>query len=133
MMDQDYETLMEELERYKQEKEKIRQIVGAIGGREQSKANKWINIILIISMIGLFSVAILHHIFHLNVFLPATFYIEVGMLLISLKIIWMVHNQMKVDHFQFWVLNSIEFRLVAMAKRMAKIEKLFNNENVSEQ
>jgi hypothetical protein len=132
-MDQDYETLMEELERYKQEKEKIRQIVGAIGGREQSKANKWINIILIISMIGLFSVAILHHIFHLNVFLPATFYIEVGMLLISLKIIWMVHNQMKVDHFQFWVLNSIEFRLVAMAKRMAKIEKLFNNENVSEQ
>lgn len=119
----DYVALQEELESFKKEKEKIRQIVGAIGGRAQTRSDKWVNRLLIVSMVILFSVAILHHIFHINVFLPATFYIEIGMLLVSLKIIWMVHNQMKVNHFQFWILNSIEFRLNAIAKQMKDIEK----------
>lgn len=119
----DYESLQEELENYKREKEKIRQIVGAIGGRVQSKSHQWINISLILGMIVLFGIAIMHHVFHFNVFLPATFYIELGMLLVSMKIIWMVHNQMKVNHFQFWILNSIEFRLNSIAKKMKTIEK----------
>ena len=119
----DYESLQEELENYKREKEKIRQIVGAIGGRVQSKSRQWINISLILGMIVLFGIAIMHHVFHFNVFLPATFYIELGMLLVSMKIIWMVHNQMKVNHFQFWILNSIEFRLNSIAKKMKTIEK----------
>lgn len=118
----DYEALRGELETYKKEKEKIRQIVGAIGGRVQAKSDKWINITLITSTVLLFGIAISHHIFHINVFLPATFYIEVGMLLVSFKIIWMVHNQMKVNHFQFWILNSIEFRLNAIAKKLKDIE-----------
>ena len=113
----DYESLQEELENYKREKEKIRQIVGAIGGRVQSKSHQWMG------MIVLFGIAIMHHVFHFNVFLPATFYIELGMLLVSMKIIWMVHNQMKVNHFQFWILNSIEFRLNSIAKKMKTIEK----------
>lgn len=121
----DYEALQEELESFKKEKEKIRQIVGAIGGRVQSKSDKWVNGGLVISMILLFGIAIMHHVFHINVFLPATFYIELGMLLLSLKIIWMVHNQMKVNHFQFWILNSIEFRLNAIAKKMKDIEEVY--------
>ncbi len=120
---EDYEALKEELESYKREKEKIRQIVGAIGGRVKTKLNAWINWSLIASMVILFGIAIMHHIFHLNVFLPATFYIEMGMLFLSLKIIWMVHNQMKVNHFQFWILNSIEFRLTAIAKKIKEIDQ----------
>ena len=123
MNSHDIESLQEELESYKKEKEKIRKIVGAIGGRVQSKYDVWINIILVFSMIILFGVAIMHHVFHVNVFLPATFYIELGMLLLSLKIIWMVHNQMKVNHFQFWILNSIEFRLNAVAKKLKDLDE----------
>lgn len=119
----DYEALRTELETYKKEKEKIRQIVGSIGGRVKSKTDSWINGILIISMILLFGIAIMHHVFHVDVFLPATFYIEMGMLILSLKIIWMVHNQMKVNHFQFWILNSIEFRLNAIAKKIKEVDE----------
>jgi len=121
----DYEALKEELESYKKEKEKIRQIVGAIGGRVKSKLDSWINGVLITSMILLFGIAIMHHIFHIEVYLEPTFYIEMGMLFLSLKMIWMIHNQMKVNHFQFWILNSIEFRLNSMAKKIKEI-----NENV---
>lgn len=125
----DYEALKEELETYKKEKEKIRQIVGAIGGRVKSKVDSWINWILIVSMILLFGVAIMHHIFHIDVFLPATFYIELGMLFLSLKMIYMIHNQMKVNHFQFWILNSIEFRLNAIAKKIKEIDENVKIEN----
>ena len=37
----------------------------------------------------------------------------------------MMHQNAKVNHFQFWVLNSIEFRLNAMERRLKKaVEKL---------
>ncbi len=51
------------------------------------------------------------------------FSIEIGVLLVSLKIIWMMHKQTKVEHFQFWILNSIEFRLNDMSKKIEKIRK----------
>ena len=63
------------------------------------------------------------HVFHLHVPLPTMFSIEIGVLLVSLKIIWMMHKQTKVEHFQFWVLNSIEFRLNDLAKRISKIDE----------
>jgi len=45
------------------------------------------------------------------------------MLLVSIKIIWMIHKQGKLEHFQFWILNSIEFRLNDVSRRMKDIEK----------
>ena len=43
--------------------------------------------------------------------LPPLFSIEIGLLLVSIKIIWMIHKQMKVERFQFWILNLIEYRI----------------------
>jgi hypothetical protein len=48
---------------------------------------------------------------------------ELVLLLVSLKIIWMIHRQTKVDHFQFWVLNSIEFQINMMSKRLRELEE----------
>ena len=47
----------------------------------------------------------------------------IGVLLVSVKIIWMIHKQTKVEHFQFWILNSIEFRLNAISKKLTQMEK----------
>ena len=41
----------------------------------------------------------------------------------SIKIIWMVHNQTRVEHFQFWMLNAIEFRINELARDLRNIEK----------
>lgn len=40
--------------------------------------------------------------------------------------IWMMHNQMKVEHFQFWRLHSIEFRINSISKKVSQIEKAVN-------
>ena len=39
------------------------------------------------------------------------------------KIIWMLYETKKSNHFQFWILNSIEVRINEMAGKINKIEK----------
>lgn len=119
----DIQTLREELEEYKKEKENIRTILGQIGGKASSRREKVINIIFIFSIALLFCADISRHAFHINIPLPPMFSLELGVLLVSLKIIWMMHRQAKVEHFQFWILNSIEFRLNAVSKQISNIEK----------
>ena len=55
------------------------------------------------------------------------FSLGLGVLLVSVKIVWMIHKQAKVEHFQFWILNSIEFRLNDIAKTINRIEEQMNN------
>ncbi|MCX7040497.1 MAG: hypothetical protein NT005_15340 [Spirochaetes bacterium] len=35
----------------------------------------------------------------------------------------MIHRQTKIDHFQFWILTSIEFQVSALAKKIAALEQ----------
>ena len=37
------------------------------------------------------------------------FSIELGALLVSVKLVWMIHNQARVEHSQFWILNSLKW------------------------
>lgn len=84
------ELLLKELESFKREQERVRSLVGRIGGRTSGRQDMAINIIF---------------------------------LLVSLKIIWMIHRQTKIDHFQFWILTSIEFQVSAVAKKLAELEQ----------
>ena len=120
-------SLKEELEQYKKEKEKIRNIVGQIGGTQTAKRDRFITIVFIIFIVILFFADILRHVLHINIPLPTLFSIELGILLVSIKIIWMMHKQAKVEHFQFWILNSIEFRLNDLSKQVRNFNKQRNN------
>ncbi len=119
----DSKELMEELEQFRKEKERIRMLVGQIGGKHSQKHDHYVNIGFIAAMVFLFLLDILRHLFHINVPLPQMFSIELAVLLVSVKIIWMIHKGSKVEHFQFWVLNSIEFRLNDVTKRLREIDK----------
>lgn len=120
--DKQLELMKEELEQYKAEKERIRKYVGQIGGKNESKTDRIINIIFIIMLVALFVIDFLH-IMGVDLLITTTFTIILAILLVSLKIIWMIHKQSKVNHFQFWVLNSIEFRLNDLAKKVNKINR----------
>jgi hypothetical protein len=37
--------------------------------------------------------------------------IELATVTLSAKIIYMIHLQMRINHFQFWILSSIEWRI----------------------
>lgn len=119
----DPEALMAELEQFRREKERIRRLVGQIGGKHSQKKDHVINIVFIAAMIALLSMDLLHHFFDVKEFIPSIFSLELAVLLVSIKIIWMIHKGTKVEHFQFWVLNSIEFRLNDISKQIQEIEK----------
>ena len=115
--------LTRELRQFQVEKENIRRIVGQFGGTEFLRREKIATIIFIVLLTLLFIADISRHVFGLDVPLPPLFSIEIGILLVSFKVIWMVHNQTRVEHFQFWILNAIEFRIDQISKRLYSIEK----------
>lgn len=115
--------LTEELRQFQSEKEKIRRIVGQIGGTGSRRREKVVTVIFVVLLVLLFVADVSRHVLGIAVPLPPLFSLEVGVLLVSVKIIWMVHNQTRVEHFQFWILNSIEFRIDQMSNRLHDIER----------
>ena len=117
------EILRQELEHYKNEKDRIRKVIGQIGGASSKRQDRLINIIFLVVVLGLFAFDTAREFtgFGMSA-IPRFLSLEVVLLLVSLKIIWMIHRQTKVDHFQFWVLNSIEFQINMMSKRLKELE-----------
>ncbi|OHD71189.1 MAG: hypothetical protein A2177_04285 [Spirochaetes bacterium RBG_13_68_11] len=54
--------------------------------------------------------------------IPPFVLLEVAIFLLSLKIVWMIHLQMKLHHFQFWILNSLDFQVNELSRRMRVLE-----------
>jgi len=126
------EALRKELEDYRKEKEQIRQIIGAIGGAGGDKREKILNFIFVFLLCAIFSSDLLRHFGEFKIpYVTSMLSLEIGVLLVSVKIIWMIHKQTKVEHFQFWILNSIEFRLNAISKKLSQMEKPNSEDNDS--
>ena len=132
MEDLDPIQLKAELDQFKKEKEKIRKLMGQIGGKHQETQDRLANgvFILLISLLAVND--ILHHVFHIETPLGVDFAIGIAVLLVSIKIIWMMHKATKVEHFQFWILNSIEFRLNDVSKQLRNLEKTVVKYHTSE-
>jgi hypothetical protein len=114
--------LKRELQQFQAEKEKIRAIMGQVGGKHSAKKDHIITgiFIALMSVLFIFDVG---HLVGWHVPFPPLFSIAIGVLLVSVKIVMMIHKMTKVDHFQFWILNSIEFRVDQVNSRLRKIEK----------
>lgn len=123
MDEQERAELEKELEQYRAEKEKVRQVLGRIGGEGARGREKLVTTAFVAALLLLFGMDVARHMFKIDVPMPAMFSLEVGVLLVSLKIIWMIHNQVKVGHFQFWILSAIEFRVNQIANRLGELEK----------
>ncbi len=112
----------EEIERFIEEREKIRRIVGRIGGKSTKRENT-INIIFIILVIISFILA---------PFFEGTYrwvFIDIAILLVSLKLSFLIYNEIKINHFQFWILSSIEWKLNELTKEIKELrDKIENNE-----
>jgi hypothetical protein len=106
----------EELEEFVHEKEHIRKIVGQIGGKPTTFGKVLNTGMLIVILITLIAAPFLPK----NLELPA---VEVGLVLLSIKIFMFLHNEAKVIHFQFWMLSSLEWRMNSIAKRLSRMEK----------
>lgn len=109
------EDLKKELEHFEKEKERVRTIIGQIGGVPKFRT-KLMNVIFIIiltcsvvfSIIGGEALRLIM--------------IELATVTLSLKIIYLIHCEMKMNHFKFWVLSSIEWRLTEVKKQLTQLK-----------
>jgi len=110
----------EDIKEFLKERDRIREVVGRIGGKP-TKGEKAVNIIFVILVILAFIAALVFEGF------PRLISIEIGILFVSLKIAYFLSNEAKVNHFEFWILSSMEWRLNDVIKRMDRMEKLLKN------
>jgi hypothetical protein len=108
--------LKQELKNFQQEKERVRNIVGKIGGVPQFNT-KLINIIFIIVILISIVVSVL------SGEKWRLLMIELATVTLSVKIIYLIHCQMRVNHFKLWMLSSIEWRLNEIMKLIRQQEK----------
>jgi len=111
--------LTRELEAFKKEKERVKKILGSLGGTKTARRDKIINTSFAVLVLGFFVLELTTH------FLPSFVSLEIGLLFLSVKIIWMMNSAHKVSHFQFWILNSIEFKVNQIDRRIIDLEKNF--------
>ncbi len=108
--------LKQELEHFQQEQERVRAIIGKIGGVPKFQT-KLINVIFVVvivasvvgSLIGGEQLRLLM--------------VELATVTLSAKIIYMIHLQMRVNHFQFWILSSLEWRINEGMKHIKDLKK----------
>ncbi|MBB6482570.1 hypothetical protein [Spirochaeta isovalerica] len=112
--------LMRELEEFKKEKERVRNLLGSIGGARQNRREQLINMGFLAIVVVFFTLELTTH------FLPSYISLEIGVLLVSIKIIMLIHSANRANHFSFWILNSIEFRMNEINKRTITMEKELN-------
>lgn len=115
------EHLRQELDEFKKEKERIRNIVGEIGGKN-NKQHKLVGLVFVILIGTLLVLGVVLQ--KITLFLT----LEIVVLLGVFKIIWMFYESQRASHFQFWILNSLEFRLNEIDRRVRKIEKMLKEE-----
>jgi hypothetical protein len=122
-MEQKYENIEDEIadlrlemEHFQKEKERVRAIIGKIGGVPKFN-EKLVNIVFIIIIV----VSVVVSIFSdekLRLLM-----VELATVTLSLKIIYLIHCQMRVNHFKFWILSSIEWRINEMMKHIKEMKK----------
>lgn len=110
------EQLREELQEFQKEKERIRNIVGQIGGTN-NRQNKIVNTLLIVIIVALL---VLGGVFNR---ITPSLAVQVAILFGVIKLIWMFYESQRASHFQFWILNSLEFRINEIYKKTKKLEK----------
>lgn len=109
------ENLGDEIAEFHRERARIRKVMGQIGGVQYSKVDSIINIVFITLVVSFFAVELIFHP------LPTTLSIEIGVFLVSIKMVWMIHANQKFNHFVFWLLNTMEYRLNANARSLDEL------------
>ena len=116
----DFESELEdikmELDNFQQEKERVRAIIGKIGG-VPTFHTKIVNTTFILLIVGSLIVSMFGKGGEFRMIM-----IEFATLALSIKIIYMMHCQSRVNHFQVWMQSSIEWRINEIMKMIRKID-----------
>lgn len=108
--------LKQALENFEKEKERVRAIIGTIGGVPKFRT-KLMNVLFIVIIIMAGAISVFSG-DKLRLLM-----IELTTVMLSVKIIYMIHIQMRVNHFKFWILSAIEWRINEMMVQIRELTR----------
>jgi hypothetical protein len=115
-LEEELQDLKKELEHFEREKERVRAIVGKIGGAPKSQV-KIVNALFIaILVVSVVISVVADEKWRLLM-------IELATVTLSVKIIYLIHAQMRVAHFEFWILSSLEWRINEVMKQIREMKR----------
>ncbi len=115
-VEEEIKELKKEIKDFHKEKERVRAIVGSIGGMP-SFNTKFANIAFVILALSFAAISLVTH-GTLRIAM-----IEAGVVLLSLKFVYLIHKQARVNHFQLWIMSSIEWQINDLSKRIPREDK----------
>jgi hypothetical protein len=110
-----------EFQRYTEEGEELRRLLARTKALGDNRIHRTINVLLFIAAGILCGLQLTIRPFEGFVSL------EIGLFLVSFKLILMVDSSIRFNHFQFWILHSIEQRVNRMADRLDAMERRRGN------
>ena len=120
---EELEDLKQELENFQQEKERVRTIIGSIGGVPKFHT-KIVNTVFILLIVGSLIISIIMDNSEIRLIM-----IEFATVALSIKILYMMHCQSRVNHFQIWMQSSIEWRINETMKIIRKIDSKIDSKS----
>ncbi len=115
-IESELEDLRKELENFQKEKERVRAIIGKIGGVPKTRV-RLVNTLFIAIVVSCVTASIVGG---QKWQLPM---IELATVTLSVKIIYLIHAQMRIAHFEFWILSSLEWRINEVMKQIRQLRK----------
>ncbi len=115
-VEEELHDLKKELENFEKEKERVRAIVGKIGGAPKTQVRLVNALFITIIAVSVAISIVAGEEWRLIM-------IEVATVTLSVKIIYLMHAQMRVAHFEFWILSSLEWRINEVMKQVRQIRK----------
>ena len=109
-----------------EEKERVRRTIGGIGGKPRRKT-KILNGVFVAAVLAAFGVSLFTR------GISRIVSIDVGILLLSLKFAYHLHTEAKVNHAQFWILTTIEDRLLNIISELRALRREFRDSSRSAQ
>lgn len=106
---EEIDNLQQEIEHFKKEKERVKSIVGRISGVPTFNIKVFNFVFAIFVLICLVVSLMSGETLRLAM-------VELAITAISFKLIYLMHSQSRVTHFQMWVLTSPEWRINEIMK-----------------
>lgn len=117
MAQNDDNNLSDEIRRYAQERAELNRMLDRTKALGNKRLHRAVNLILFTAVIALFCLQVTFRSFEGFVSL------EIGILLVSIKLILMIDSAARFNHFQFWILHSIEQRVNRMTERLDAMDR----------
>ena len=120
--DRSMDELVAELESYRRQRKALDTLVKEIGGKGSAKRTTILNVVFIAALTILFTLDVLRHFMEFT-YIPENLSLQIGVVMISLKVIWLAHKRNQVEHFQFWIMNSLELRINQILDEVKAVRK----------